>query len=327
MADVDRGQLLIVGALTFAVMLVALAMLLNTAIYTGTVATRDTGTGASEAIEYQGEAETMAAETMATLSTREGESYSELQGNFTDTVDAWSETGDVHVSAALAHGTVEPQGDPARGTLIDQSSDREFTDADTDSNWTVANETAGRGFSMNVSQDSLEEPDDDFWDGIFGEEEAPNYFHVNFTDGSEVYQVYIIRDADDSVTDDVTVNVSHDGSSVGDACSVEADNDRTVVDLTGAEVGGTHCESLETLFEELDDSYTIEYRNGESARGTYSTVVDRPIDQLETGADTDGEDQPTATRALFDAELELTYRSDGVFYRTDLRIAPGAADD
>ena len=52
----DRAQLLLVTALALAVMLVTVALLLNTAIFTENVATRDTTADGREAVELRGEA-------------------------------------------------------------------------------------------------------------------------------------------------------------------------------------------------------------------------------------------------------------------------------
>ncbi|GAB7093384.1 hypothetical protein JCM30237_05360 [Halolamina litorea] len=327
MADVDdRGQLLIVGAFTFAVMLVALAVLLNTAIYTGNVATRDAGPGTGEAIEYEGEAATMARDSLGAVNEREGATYADLRGNFTRAVDDWVAITRVHGATSLAGGGLEPVGDPTRGTLIEQPNERNFTSAATARNWTVANDSTVRAFRLNVTQDSLETPPDgDLVDIIFGEDERPNYFHVRIDDGAETWRIYFARDANDSVSEDVTLSVDHDGSS--DACSAPADNGTVAVDITGAELGGSHCEPLENMTTALDDSYTVSYRNGVNGTGTYSLVSNRAIGRLDTGADTTGANDPTAERALYDATFRVTWRTADVYYQSELRIAPGEADD
>ena len=330
MADVDdRGQLLLVGALTFAVMLVALAVLLNAAIYTGNVATRDAGPGAGQAIEYENEAASMARTTMATLNDWDNEGYADRRQNFSDTVDVWSRNARTHAAAALADAEVEVLGDPTRGTTIEQTAERNMTSAGTQANWTVANDTTVRAFRLNVSQDSLQEPpDDDVVDLIFGVNETPRYFQVRIDDGDDDWRVYFARDANaDDTDDDVAVRVQHDGSTVGDPCSVLADDDRVVVDITGTQVGGEHCGALAEMFDGLETPYTVSYRNGNNATGTYSLVADRRIDRLNTGADTTGATEPAATPALYDADLRIAYRSDDVYYENEFRIAPGEADD
>ena len=332
MADVDdRGQLLLVGALTFAVIMVALAVLLNAAIYTGNVATRDAGPGTGEAIEYENEAASMARSTIAAINDRETGSYPDRRLNFTGTVDTWSLNARTHASAALADASVEVLGDPTRGTAIRQTAERNMTDSNTDPNWTVANDTKVRSFRLNVSQDSLQMPPDDenLTDRLFGENTTPHYYQIRFdeSDTTDQWTVFFAQNATDTVTEDVTILVQNDGTTIGDPCAVPAENDRVVVDVTDTQVGNQHCAALQTMFGGLDAPYTISYRNGTNATGTYSLVVDRRIDRLQTGADTTGGTEPAATRALYDADLRITYRTDGVYYRTEIRIAPGENDD
>ncbi len=49
----DRGQLILITGLVIAAVLVGTVMILNTAIYTENLATRDTGDDTSEAIEFR----------------------------------------------------------------------------------------------------------------------------------------------------------------------------------------------------------------------------------------------------------------------------------
>ena len=317
MADVDdRGQLMLVGALTLAVMLVALAVLLNAAIYTGNVATRDAGPGTAEVIEYEDEATSMARQVIQSM---DDSDYPTLRGNFTDAVDGWSEATSAHSSVGLADASLEPVGDPDPGTEIRQSTSRNVTSASEAANWTVANDTAVRAFRMNLSQDSLATPNNVFTDLLT--DESPGYYYAEFDDGSSVYRVQV-RGTDDG---DAIVRVLNGADNqVGSDC--ETTEDRVLVDVTGATVGGDACPALGTVFDNLGDTYTLSYRNSENAKGTYSMVVDSRIGKLSTGADTTGSAEPSATRTLYGADLRVTYRSADVYYRSEFRVAPGEPD-
>ena len=52
----DRGQMILVGAFALSMTFVALALLLNSAVYTENLASRSIDAGASEAIEFREEA-------------------------------------------------------------------------------------------------------------------------------------------------------------------------------------------------------------------------------------------------------------------------------
>lgn len=315
----DRGQLLLVGALTLAVMLVALAVLLNAAIYTGNVATRDAGPGAGEAIEYEDEATSMARDALDAKDHEEWTDYATLEANFSDTVDGWSQAAGAHAAVALADANLSTSN-TARGTYIVQSSDRNFTDAAGNSTWTVANDTQVRAFRMNVSQSSL---------APFEDTPITNdSFRVTFNDSVDEWGVYLHQGPTDNVS--VTVQEPDESDST---CTVDPGaDDRAVVDLTAGTVAGEPCPGMHFLGN-LSGEYTVEYvaalneSDNKQVFGTYSLVVNRSIDDLDTGADTAGSVEPTATRALYSADLEVTYRSSGVYYRSTFRVAPGEAND
>ncbi|WP_435115482.1 DUF7261 family protein [Halolamina sp. C58] len=316
MADVDdRGQLMLVGALVLAVIFVTLAVLLNAAIYTGNVATRDAGPGAGEAIEYENEATAMARTTIGGIDGGGSATYAELRDNFTDTVGEWSRSAGTHAVVSLADASLELR-DTVRGTRIAQSTDRNFTSDSNAENWTVANDSRARAFRLNVTQDSLASTDTPV---------ANDSFRVTFNDSTDEWAAYLHQGG----SDNVSVSVEAPDGSV-DSCTVAPGaDDRAVIDLTGGTIDGEDCPELR-FFGNLSGEYTISYVDAldddgnAQVVGTYAVVVDRPLDHLETGADVAGE--PTATRTLYSAELRVAYRTSNVYYQSDFRVAPGEPD-
>ncbi|KPN31414.1 hypothetical protein SY89_02160 [Halolamina pelagica] len=311
MADVDdRGQLLLVGALTLAVMLVALAVLLNAAIYTGNVATRDAGTGAGEAIEYENEATTMA---QASIDGVDGDTYAAVRSNFTDSVTGWSELAHTHSGASLTSTNLTTV-DMTNGSRIAQQTDRNFTDDNGNSTWTVAEDSHVRAFRLNVTQGDLASS-------------ATDAFQVTFNDGTDEWGVFVHSDGSGNVA--VTVEDETD-TEVGDGCTVDPGaDDRVVVDITAGTVAGEDCPELR-FFGNLSGTYTVGYvdaldgSDNEQVNGTYSLVVDEPTSSLVTGADEDA-GAPTVSPALYSADLNVTYRSADLFYQSEFRVAPGEA--
>ena len=318
MADVDdRAQLMLVGALVLAVIFVTLAVLLNAAIYTGNVATRDPGPGTGEAIEYENEATAMARTTVDGIDGGGSATYAELQENFTDTVGEWSRAAGTHAVVSLADGSSEVINSE-NGTRITQTSDRNFTSDGNATTWTVANDSRARAFRLNVTQNSLASTDTPATD---------NSFRVTFNDSADEWAAYLHQSGGD--TGDVAVTVQDpDGDT--NSCTVDpGTDDRAVIDLTAGTVAGEDCPELR-FFGNLSGEYTIRYVDAldgggnEQVVGTYAVVVDRRLDRLETGADVVGE--PTATRTLYSAELRVTYRTSNVYYQSEVRIAPGEPD-
>jgi len=318
MADVDdRAQLMLVGALVLAVIFVTLAVLLNAAIYTGNVATRDAGPGTGEAIEYENEATAMARTTVGEIDRGGSATYAELRGNFTDTVGDWSRAAGTHAVVGLVEARLESRS-MQNGTRITQASDRNFTSDSGARNWTVANDSRARAFRLNVTQDSLASTDTPVADGAF---------RVTFDNGTDEWATYLHQSGGD--TGDVAVSVEDPDGNV-ESCTVDpGSDDRAVVDLTAGTIAGEDCSAMQ-FFGTLSGEYTIGYvdtldgAGNEQVVGTYAVVVDRPLDRLESGADGAGE--PTATRTLYSAELRVSYRTSNVYYQSDFRVAPGEPD-
>jgi|AntDeeMetagen134_2_1112570.scaffolds.fasta_scaffold01040_2 hypothetical protein len=319
MADVarfregDRAQLFLVGALALAVIFVVLAVLLNTAIYTGNIATRDVGPGTGVVVEYEQAATGMADRSLRTVNIENNSNYTNLETTFNDTVSIWSDRANTHSSAALADAHVSVV-ETKRGTKIGQNGTRNFTDDNNSRQWTVANNTTARAFQMTVEQGSL--GDDD----LFADDPE---FAVEFADGGEELTLYIYNSG--TLTNDVTVVLYDDGTEVSE-CSVSAGaDDRVSIDFSAATLAGEDCDALEELTSRLPPQYTVTFENGTYAEGNYSLIVDRPINKLETGAD-DAAGGPYAAWALYSAELSVTYQSSVIYYRTNVRLAPEELD-
>ena len=98
--------------------------------------------------------------------------------------------------------------------------------------------------------------------------------------------------------------------------------------LTNASLDGRHCDAL-AFWDSSTAPYTIEYMDIGVVEGTYSLVADVSDASLQsTGhyADDTGTGAPYTTPALYSIEVEVTYRSPSVYYRTTHRVAPGEPD-
>ena len=314
--EADRGQLFLVGALALAVIFVTLAVLLNTAIYTGNIATRDPGPGTGEVVEYEGAAAAMADRSVRTANVYNNSSYADLEATFEGTVSVWSSRTNVHTSTALADAHVRTMS-ILHGTKIGQNGTRNFTGADGDVNWTVANDSRARSFALTVEQDSL--TDDDLF-------QNESEFAVEFSEGDDTLTLYIYNNS--TATDNVTVGL-YDGNSTSDkidSCSGDAGtDDRATVDISGEQLAGDHCEALGALNDRLPNRYNITFQNSDQAEGNYSLVVDRSLGEFQTGANVSG--TPYAAPALYSAELQVTYRSSVTYYRSEIRVAPEEPDE
>ena len=284
-----RGQLLLITALALAVILLTVALLLNAAVYTENVATRETAADSHDAIAFRSE-----------------------------TVDGVTEL----IATENRHGTGDPaavgDGINATGPLVDRQQARAGVVANVSFNGT----TEGR----RIAATSLDNGDD--WAFVEGVDGARNVtlsvdpstlandptdveadaLGVRFvtTTGNETRYVY--REGSEVVVD--AANETHAPSR---RCGVPT-GDPTTVDLTGDRLiaGGTTVDCFRGVWPEatVEDVRIV---NGPGTTGSIAATV-RGYDAVT--ADTD-------RAVVYAATVDLVYRTPEVDFETTVRVAPG----
>jgi len=304
----DRGQLLLVGALALAVLFVALALLLNTAIYTGNLATRDAGVDAAPAIEYAADSRAAGAEAVWSVNYRNNTTYPELNAAFRGTVGRWDGLATHHraVAGDLAAAEVAAV---TNGTRIEQDdAARNFTSAGESENWTVASGSDLSGVrAMRFAVDASELAS--------GPSDA---FHVNVTSGGVTRSLYVYANGGD----DTEVRVVDDGTELASRSFDPGADGTLVVDVSNGSVEGTAYPELRTLLD-VGAGTEIEYRYGNAAEGTYTMVLDEPESDLSLpGLVDDDSGQPYWTPAIHGATFEVTYRTSELDYEARIEVKP-----
>jgi hypothetical protein len=327
MADVsrregDRGQMILVAAFGIAVMLVALALILNTAIYTENLATRGSDiSGGHDAIQYRDTTQRMLDETVRYVNYNNNSSYGELQSNVRFAVWNYSNTSGRQqaTDAIVTRTTVKSRTD---GTRIFNRSGN-FSDDSGNGNWTlVENENAEgvRNFSMEADRGSLGEvgPPPVKTDPVF---------YVNLSDDTddEYYRVYIYNE---TPADELNVTVQGQtdaGWTFERGCTRVWNDETATVDVTGATVEGEHCEPLTHVANVTSDGFSVAFNNTmdggtPNIEGNYSMVVDSDVGDTEAAA-------PSRSEAIYSVTVHLVYESKRLYFETDIRAAPGEFDD
>lgn len=306
----DRGQMLLVTALALAVLLVAVALLLNTAIFTENVATRDTTADGSEAIELRGEAVDSVGELIETEN-REG-------GGDSDDVEAGVDAMGPLVNRERARGgtiATLSYNHSETGTLfewLDPDTPREFT-ADGDGNWTLVDGLGNtRGFVLELDADQLERLSDP--DTTTVENQAFGVRFVNTDPGEKNVTQYIYNDTD---LDRVVITKANESSDLTQQCAIDDTDTNTIVDLTGDRLSTdesvVECYRDDGLWpdNEFDE---IEFRNGDSATGTFAVTVD-----IDASAPPDVE----ARDSIYSVTVDIAYQSQDLSLETTAPVAPG----
>jgi hypothetical protein len=324
----DRGQLFLVGALSLAVLFVGFALLLNTAIYTENLATRNTDPGTDPSISYRAAAED-AAWGILIRENRNGTdpTWNENTQWFESGIEEWSDSAGLHAArrARVASMTVES----TNGTRFQQTNaSRNITNRNYVADWTLGNNpSAVRDASVTVNRGSLASTN------ISNLLTGTDPFEIVFedTDTGATWHVYVY---DDNTLggDDVTVAVEDEtGAPSRTECSYQHTGPRAHIDISNGSINGTPCSAFDLLDlpdDAVDDEdIDLRFENGDQATGTYdikvaegADVSTNVYDNENTGDHDNG--AAFATAIIYDADVTITYESTDVSYQTTVRIAP-----
>ena len=305
----DRGQLLLVGALALAVVFVALALLLNTAIYTGNLATRDSGVEATPAIEYTSAARHAGVDAIASVNRRNNTSANDLSRALTATVGRWDDLASHHRAVAGDAADTDVTG-VTNGTRIQQDdTPRNFTNDSGAADWTVVSGvTEVRSMRFTLEESALADDPTDLL--------ADEVYHVTVASGAGTRTVFVY-----DTPSGPEIRVDDGGTET--TCAAGSVTDGTfVVDIPNESVGGASCPALGPV-DSTDGSTSIDYRDAGAAAGTYTMVVDEPPSALSlSGLNAAGSGSPYWTYAIYSAELDVSYRTGELDYEATVGVRP-----
>lgn len=293
----ERAQLILIGSIAIAVVLIGLTIILNSVIFTENVSQ-------SDAIEVSGDVDEFLTETRRTtqdltLRVNHAEEYtslsrlnSNLNRNFTNYSrvlgEANADTGSVYVNISY-------QGEQTVGRRVVQSEDDNFTKNGSD-DWAVD----GGGskyvgwFAMNVDVDNVSKSD---------------HFKLRITNTSGNTLGITLRQ---STSGDLRVNSTIDGNHVSNATCLTS-NSRVFLDIVGGNALTSACSFNSTSY--LEQPYSdIEFVNGSNAYGKYSVVVND-----ESGlnvADCPDSTEPCKTPAIWEATVNAIYETGTISYES-----------
>ncbi|ELZ71592.1 hypothetical protein C457_06076 [Haloferax prahovense DSM 18310] len=303
----DRGQLMLVAALAIAVLLVGLALTLNTAIYTENLATRTTDTSLDGAVSH-GRTVEAGAGLLLDEANREGGTYGELAGSFDETFGNWSDAT-ATLAAVRGAATNASRVDHVEGTRISQTdATRNFTDGNETTDWTLASGVGVRGVRFNVSRDSLATS-------------SGSAFELVVDDGTNAVETEVYRNSTR-----VFVTVEDAGGS-RTTCGVAADaGDYVTIDVADGRLDGATCDPLDAVHTDLDGPVTLSYRNAVQAEGTYELYVNETnatVFDAAKYAPAGSGSSPVAEQALYAVNVSYVYETGEAYVYRELRVAPG----
>lgn len=263
MADVtrdERGQLVLLTAISIAALLVLVAALLSAAVYTENVATRDTTADDARAAQLYRVAAVEAVAGITDRANQEGMTPDE----FNATVANWS---DLHARQTAVGGASTRVSVRSMRTdvTVAQSTAGQLTDGN-DTRDLFSNATGVDSWRLTVENDSLVSP---AATGAVAALETADAFRVVVTNGTATWRAFVYENGTD-----VEVRVDQNGT-LSAPCATTPDASGTVtIDLVSHTVGTNACPAL--AFESVAAAPNdISYAEGatSSAVGTYELVV------------------------------------------------------
>ncbi|MXR52212.1 hypothetical protein GRX03_11440 [Halovenus sp. WSH3] len=301
--DGRRGQIVLLSAFILAVAFVALALVVNSAIFTENLATRDDVPGSQDALEYRYEVTRTVGAAVAGINDDPDRSPSEITAAVRE-INRRSGTD----QSVLGQSVVIEYESHDLGTRLAQDSAGQFTDANGDTDWTLAGTVHARNVVFNVtSQSALR---------------SSNPFTFVAGDGSDEWRMNISEDGGN-----VTVEVE---TPAGERESCTRDlPEQFTVDVTAGTIDGEPCYALiqQTSGERmhfatgLGDAYDIEIRNGDAIEGTYSMIVNST--SVSGGQYDSYPDDPYTAEAIYSVRVNYEFFTSQVGYQTEIVVAPG----
>lgn len=316
--DDGRGQILLIAAFALAVIFVALALVLNSAIFTENLASRGEVTGSSEGLHYLHQVNESVADAMERANT---ESPGSAEDSLRASVSAIGRQGgtqqitggqlvNVSVNSIDTDG-VRIADEAPSGSAFNNESAPPAASA-----WRLASDVeAVRNVQVTVDErSSLADPAVD-----------PLTFRINETgDPTDAWELQLWRDGTDVVVGVETASGRSGECRTGTATDVE-------IDVTGGVVDGQRCHALTRtgpdgdpmfLGTDLTGDYQIWIENGAEVEGNYSMIVDGTEDDSNLASPAAGDD-PYYTDAIYSARIDYVFRTPDVAYEATARVARG----
>jgi hypothetical protein len=323
--------LFLVAAMALSLVFVVLALILNSAIYTENLATRQSEVGSADEVTVLRESVQTGLGGLMDHVNRNGgdDGFGDRDADFQVGVANWTRQ-EGYFSALSGHDTSVEYGDAREGTrVVDDDDTTAFVPRDGSTTaWTVATDVKIRRFRMAVNASEFPGSfTDTTVESALGSLSSTGPFMVEIDDGTSTWIVAVYDDGSDTA---VTVK---DGSAFY-TCKTGAST--AVVDLTAGTVGGTTCPALERI--DPEGPVAVEYHNPDQIVGTWMLTVDRPEPSFRSAVNYDentthcgnsvyedgpGSGVPYTTEAVYSSTVRMTYADPNVEFSSDVRVARG----
>ncbi|QSG09221.1 DUF7261 family protein [Halapricum desulfuricans] len=306
----SRGQLLLVGAVALAVIILGLSVVVNTVLFTENVGTGEDRVESSEISEFTFESQKDVRSLLLRINhANETRNTPELDESVHSHVANYSDgMARMYASSGSTFVDVSYNQTLTTATRIVQSSDRNFTYSSsgaTVSNWSFTNDRVDIGWFV-VNVDLRNTSGEHTTIKVNGESEAISY-QLNRSDGGNGA--------------DLRVQTT-DSAGGADTTTCESTGGRVLLDLRSGKAFASECtfRGVETL----SPPYSVNVSNGDNIEGQYDLAVDTEWSNGSTddySACSPGDPGPCLSPIVWKGQVDLTYRSDQTDFTTTRNVS------
>lgn len=306
----ERGQLILVGALTIALSIVAITVFLNTTLFTESVAPSTASDQLDDARQFDRQARGGTTELLHRINLGErNRTLDELEENATQGVHNYSQilaASHAQSGAASVDVSLDPNASEYGNRTV-QLADGNFTDPIGVENWEplpVANRTIGWFVvDMNV------------------EESTTATTELTVSNGSETLELSVRKNLSGVGTNVTVVSDPSFGSTEQVTC--DPSFGRVLLDLYRGEVVGTTCASGSSFtgIEALSPPHALEVTTGSSFTGEYEYVLNQSVPSTQICDSGVPATEPCSAPALWQANLSTAYLGTAATYRNSYNVS------
>ncbi|MFC5970238.1 hypothetical protein ACFPYI_02735 [Halomarina salina] len=286
----DRAQLILVGGLSLALVLVAIALVLNSAIYTENLASRTNADASNDAVLFTTDLRHNVEKSIQ-YANQESMTESDVVAMINTIGNEMAMRAGKQGAAVDFHNADLASVDS--GLQFTQTSDTTFESDNGSADYVIATDTKVRDLEMDLDTST------------------PGTFTVQLVGDSNslnlVFQV---------TSSEITVNQEDDGGAVLDSCTESIADGRANVRVSQGTIEGHDCTAL-NVFSDLSSEYDISVRSGDQVKGKYSFVIDDAADSTSS---------LSGSTAIYAVTVEYSYQTKYLYYETQIRVAPGETD-
>lgn len=332
-----RAQLVLVAGFVLAVTFVALALLLNSAIFAENLATRQTGGTGAEAEQISGSVDRALEEQVRQINDNSTVyNHRVLRRQLSETTDNWSDLTNrqLSVDGTLLRASIQDTTNGVRIRHTDAT--EEWVNRPGASDWTVYHDTPAEDvlwYRFTVDREGLLRATlGNTLGAVFD-----NVFHIRITNESgTTWNVYVFRgnllddnvyvmagrDADFDLTDPFYNEVSN---------SCIANSEEVTVELWRGTVNGVSCDEL-SFVRNISGEVTVEYRNSDSflddQTGTYEISLNTTtgVDESDFYNSSVSTDSPHILSTFTRVEVERQIQRPDSVYTETTTVEPTQPD-